>query len=54
MRGGKSNYILDDDFDSLREHFPDSEIHTIEEAGHWIHAEAPKEFLDEVLGFCLR
>ncbi len=54
MRGGKSNYILDEDFDSLREHFPDSEIHTIEEAGHWIHAEAPKEFLDEVLGFCLR
>lgn len=54
MRGGKSNYILDEDFDSIIEHFPDSEIHTIEEAGHWIHAEAPKEFMDEVLGFCLR
>ena len=54
MRGGRSNYILDEDFDVISEYFPDSEIHTIEEAGHWIHAEAPKEFMDEVLGFCLR
>ncbi|MGB0933801.1 MAG: alpha/beta fold hydrolase [Lishizhenia sp.] len=54
MRGGRSNYILDEDFETISEYFPDSEIHTIEEAGHWIHAEAPKEFMDEVLGFCLR
>lgn len=54
MRGGKSNYILDEDFDQIESYFPISQINTIEEAGHWIHAEAPKEFLDTVLGFCLR
>jgi UDP-N-acetylglucosamine 4-epimerase len=32
----------------------DSEIKTIIGAGHWVHAEAPDEFIDTVLGFCLR
>ncbi|MDX1445239.1 alpha/beta fold hydrolase [Lishizhenia sp.] len=54
MRGGLSGYILEEDYDSIHEAFPDSEIRTIENAGHWIHAEAPKEFMDEVLGYCLR
>ena len=49
-----SNYILDEDFEALEMQFPDSEIQTIEGAGHWIHAEAPNEFLDALLGFCLR
>jgi pimeloyl-ACP methyl ester carboxylesterase len=54
IRGELSNYILDEDIDELEELFPDSEIKTINGAGHWVHAEAPEEFIDIVLGFCLR
>ena len=34
--------------------FPDSTLVSIENAGHWVHAEAPDDFVDCVLGFCLR
>jgi pimeloyl-ACP methyl ester carboxylesterase len=54
MRGGQSNYILEKDYDSIRKVFPLAAFHNIEKAGHWIHAETPKEFINEVLGFCLR
>jgi esterase len=54
IRGELSNYILDEDIDELEELFPDSELKTILGAGHWVHAEAPDEFIDTVLGFCLR
>jgi pimeloyl-ACP methyl ester carboxylesterase len=54
IRGELSNYILDEDIDSLEETFPDSELVTIEEAGHWVHAEAPNQFLEALLSFCLR
>ncbi len=54
IRGALSNYILDEDFEALERQFPDSEIVTIENAGHWVHAEAPEEFLEALLGFCLR
>lgn len=54
IRGEFSNYILDEDFDSITEQFPDSEIVTIENAGHWVHAEAPEQFLETLLSFCLR
>lgn len=54
IRGELSNYILDEDFDQIEEMFPDSDLITINGAGHWVHAEAPDEFMDAVLGFCLR
>jgi pimeloyl-ACP methyl ester carboxylesterase len=54
IRGELSNYILDEDIPQLEDQFPDSEIITIKGAGHWVHAEAPEEFVDVVLGFCLR
>ncbi len=54
IRGELSNYILDDDFASLENQFLDSLFVTIEGAGHWVHAEAPEEFLDALLSFCLR
>jgi pimeloyl-ACP methyl ester carboxylesterase len=38
----------------LEERFADMQLVTIEGAGHWVHAEAPEEFLDAVLSFCLR
>lgn len=54
IRGELSNYILDEDIPAIENAFPDSELVTIENAGHWVHAEAPEAFLDAVLGFCLR
>lgn len=54
IRGELSNYILEEDIDELEEYFPDSEVVTIQGAGHWVHAEAPDEFLDALLSFCLR
>ena len=44
IRGGKSDYILNEDFENLKKHFPDSTIETIPDAGHWLHAENPKLF----------
>lgn len=43
VRGGKSDYIRDEDFDKIYRHFPAAEIETIAQASHWIHAEAPDE-----------
>jgi esterase len=46
IRGGNSNYILDSDFDGIKEHFPVSTIATIPNVGHWLHAENPKMFYE--------
>lgn len=44
IRGGKSNYIMNQDWEHMLELFPNATLETIENAGHWVHAEAPKEF----------
>ncbi|MES2798694.1 MAG: alpha/beta fold hydrolase [Bacteroidota bacterium] len=54
IRGELSNYILDEDIDDLEEAFPDMQLVTIPNAGHWVHAEAFEPFLEAVLSFCLR
>ena len=51
IRGGNSNYILDKDFDAIKQHFPDSNIETIPNAGHWLHAENPKLFYEMASSF---
>ena len=44
--GGKnSNYIVEEDFKLIKDHFPTAEIKMVDGAGHWIHAEKPDEFL---------
>jgi len=52
IRGLKSNYILDDDKILINEIYPDARIVDIPEAGHWLHAEKPKEFMNAVLLCC--
>jgi esterase len=51
LRGSNSNYILDSDFETIRYHFPDAKIVTISNAGHWLHAENPKDFYTETINF---
>ena len=54
IRGGRSNYIEDDDALLIRQIFPRAEIATLPEAGHWVHVDAPEEFFQTVLNFLNR
>lgn len=51
IRGGKSKYIRAEDEPHIRELFPQAQIQTISSAGHWVHADAPTEFLRRLLEF---
>lgn len=51
IRGLKSKYIVDDDMIILKRHFPNSTLASVEDAGHWVHAEAPQILYDLVLKF---
>jgi esterase len=53
IRGGNSNYITTQDELIINKHFSDFSIATIDGAGHWLHAEKPERFYNEVMGFCL-
>ncbi|RZK10067.1 MAG: alpha/beta fold hydrolase [Flavobacterium sp.] len=51
IKGGSSNYIKEDDYDSIKRQFPEAQIEIIENAGHWLHAENPKEFYQKTINF---
>ncbi|MDP4663044.1 MAG: alpha/beta fold hydrolase [Salibacteraceae bacterium] len=51
IRGGNSNYITDEDWPDIKMLFPNSYLITIEDAGHWLHAEKPQEFVEAVQEF---
>jgi len=51
LRGDKSDYILDSDFETIFHHFPNAEVATISNAGHWLHAENPKDFFEKTVHF---
>ncbi len=51
LRGGDSWYIQDEDLDLILSHYPEAELKTIPGAGHWLHAQAPKEFFQLVNDF---
>ena len=48
IRGGASWYIKDEDMDEIEAHFPEAKLETIDGAGHWLHAEKPREFFSKV------
>lgn len=43
IRGGRSDYILDEDTPLIMKLFPRARIQTIDKASHWVHADAPTE-----------
>ena len=51
VAGGKSGYVLPEDHDEILNLFPQAEFETIEDAGHWVHAEAREAFSVCVLEF---
>lgn len=46
IRGENSDYIKNEDSIVIESFFPNFEIKTIKNAGHWVHAEQPEAFLD--------
>ena len=53
VRGGRSEYILDEDISEIRTQFPRAIVKTIADASHWVHADAPGEFYEMVSSFLL-
>lgn len=51
LRGDKSDYINHNDEAIIKTHFPNALVITINNAGHWLHAENPKDFFEEVMKF---
>ncbi len=51
LKGDKSNYILTEDYASIQHHFPLAKIQVVANAGHWLHAENPKQFFEFSLSF---
>lgn len=51
IRGENSNYILNEDLQELTVRFPEHQLETIANAGHWVHAERPNEFLNAVTSY---
>jgi pimeloyl-ACP methyl ester carboxylesterase len=51
LRGDRSEYIGVEDENIILSHFPKAKIITISNAGHWLHAENPKDFFDAVMAF---
>lgn len=51
LRGGNSGYIKERDEEDIHRIFINAHIVTIENAGHWLHAEKPKEYVEITLEF---
>lgn len=51
IRGKRSSYIQDDEWHLVTSHFPNAQLKTIADAGHWVHAEAPVEFYNVLEDF---
>jgi pimeloyl-ACP methyl ester carboxylesterase len=51
IRGGKSDYIRDEDIPGIMQLFPQARVITIEGAGHWVHADKPQELLQILKDF---
>ena len=45
LRGGRSDYVRDSHLPVIRRYFPKASLDTVEDAGHWVHAEKPEDFI---------
>lgn len=51
LKGESSNYIEIQDEFLIKKQFPNFEIITVKNAGHWLHVDNPADFCKEVLNF---
>ncbi|MBI2343777.1 MAG: alpha/beta fold hydrolase [Deltaproteobacteria bacterium] len=45
VRGGRSDYLSEEDLPVIHRHFPTATLTTLREAGHWPHIDAPAAFV---------
>lgn len=53
IRGDNSNYVGETEIAVIQQHFDNAKLETLAQAGHWLHAEQPKLFLEKTLQFLL-
>ena len=51
IRGGRSNSVSEEDWPLIVSLFPQAQLITIANAGHWVHADQPKTFKDQIIAF---
>jgi len=51
LKGELSRYIKHEDWEQIQSIFPKAELMEISKAGHWLHADNPKEFYEKVIAF---
>jgi len=51
LKGGMSDYINNDNKQTIKNLFPKAAIETINNAGHWVHAEQPEAVIGHVQSF---
>ncbi|MDG1040791.1 MAG: alpha/beta fold hydrolase [Polaribacter sp.] len=51
LKGENSGYISSNEEPIINAHFPNHKIVSIKNAGHWLHAEKPKDFLSALQDF---
>lgn len=51
LKGENSGYISANEEPIIKAHFPNAKIISIKNAGHWLHAENPKDFLEAIVEF---
>ena len=51
LTGGKSHYVPEADHASIREVIANVQFESMENAGHWLHAEDPERFIQHCLGY---
>jgi esterase len=54
IRGEKSNYISKEDEPLIKKYFPNAEIKTAPQSGHWVHADNPEWLLENCLEFLMQ
>jgi esterase len=45
ISGERSNYVKESFHPQIRESFPNCRFHSVPSAGHWLHADNPKDFI---------
>ncbi|MCF2873670.1 MULTISPECIES: alpha/beta fold hydrolase [unclassified Tenacibaculum] len=53
LKGENSGYISENEEPLIQAHFPNSTIKTVANAGHWLHAENPRDFYQLVVDFII-
>ena len=51
IKGEKSGYIQSADIPRIKNLFPNAEVVTIPDAGHWVHAEQPEAIISQIRFF---